>query len=115
RPGVDIQDYGFVYGFDAVSRAPDEGWSPSRRTEAIAGHCYILRLLEDDDYQHYVKLYVTEVTIDFVMFWWAYQTAPENRDLIPSPGSDDEGINIVKLPCDVGSGGKVKMRKRLMQ
>jgi len=87
RAGVLIQDYGFAGDFDAVNYAPDEGWSPSGQVEAIADHCYILRLLEADGY-HYAKLYVTGVTPQFVTFAWAFQVAPGNRDLAPR-GHDD--------------------------
>jgi hypothetical protein len=87
RAGVEIQDYGYVGDFDAINYAPVEGWSPSRSVEAIAGHCYVARLVETDGY-HYAKLYVTAVTGSYVTFWWAYQTAPGNRDLAPAaPGS----------------------------
>jgi hypothetical protein len=87
RSGVEIQDYGYVGdSFDGINYAPAEGWSPSGASEAIAKHCYILRLLESDGV-HYGKLYVSEVTTQFVRVWWAFQTDPGNRDLAPpAPG-----------------------------
>ncbi|UCF05642.1 MAG: hypothetical protein JSV33_00985 [bacterium] len=94
RPGVDIQDYGFVgfqlADFDMINRAPTEGWSPSRTAEAIGGHVYILRLDEPDGYFHYTKLLVTAADRYSVTFHWAYQTAPENRDLAPAPSNTDD-------------------------
>lgn len=85
--GVEIQDYGFVGNdYHAINYAPTEGWSPSGSAEAIAKHCYILRLLEGDGF-HYAKLYVSEVTTGFANLWWAYQLVPGNRDLAPpAPG-----------------------------
>jgi len=89
RAGVVIKDYGFTGDFDAVNLAPEEGWSPSGEVEAVAGHCYILRTLEADGY-HYAKLYVTEVTSQFVTFAWAFQIDPGNRDLVPFNGVGKE-------------------------
>ena len=81
-----IQDYGYVGDFDVINYAPDHGWSSSGSAEAIVGHIYILRLHEADGY-HYAKLYVTETPGNFVALNWAYQTAPDNRDLAPpAPG-----------------------------
>lgn len=93
RDGVEIQDYGYVGDFDAVNYAPTEGWSPSRSAEAIAGHCYIVRLIESDGL-HYAKLFVKSATGTYVTFMWAYQTAPGNRDLAPpSPPSGKGATN----------------------
>lgn len=86
RVGVDIQDYGYVGNFDGINFSPVDGWSPTRTAEAIAGHIYILRLVETDGV-HYAKLYATEVTTGFVTAYWAFQTDPGNRDLAPpAPG-----------------------------
>jgi len=102
RAGVEMQDYGYVGDFDAINYAPVEGWSPTRSVEAIAGHCYIVRLVETDGY-HYAKLYVTAVTGSYVTFWWAYQTAPGNRDLAPpapgsGAGSDASPLSRIPMP-----------------
>ena len=81
-----IQDYGYAGGFEVINWAPEYGWSSSGSVEAIVGHVYIMRLHEADGY-HYAKLYVTETPGNFVALQWAYQTAPDNRDLAPpSPG-----------------------------
>jgi len=112
RSGVDIQDYGFVEGFDYINYAPVEGWSNSRKVEAIAGHCYMLRLLEMDGH-HYVKLFITEITVEFVTFWWAYQTDPGNRDLAPPPPDGDGEGAIVGRPHLKGSGSRVDVKRRM--
>jgi hypothetical protein len=86
--GIEIQDYGYVSSFDAINVAPTAGWSASRTAEAIAGHMYILKLLEDDGY-HYAKIYVTAVSVagGSVTLDWAFQTDPGNPDLAPpAPG-----------------------------
>jgi len=86
RAGVDIQDYGYFGDFDGLNYSPVDGWSPTRTAEAIVGHIYIVRLIENDGV-HYAKLYVTEVTTGFVAMLWAYQTDAGNRDLAPpAPG-----------------------------
>jgi len=100
RAGVEIQDYGYVGDFDAINYAPNDGWSPSRSAEAVAGHIYILRLTETDGF-HFAKIYVREVVAgNFVTFDWAFQTDPGNPDLAPpapgrgagtSRGADCEG------------------------
>ena len=102
RAGVDIQDYGFTGDFDAVNYAPTEGWSISRSAEAIAGHCYILRLFEGDG-DHYAKLFVNEVTDQSVKFTWGYQTAPNNRDLSPGKAVEPSKVTDERVP--VVNGG----------
>jgi hypothetical protein len=92
RDSVDIQDYGYISSFESINSAPADGWSPSRSVEAILNHCYIVRLREDDHKLHYAKIYIVDITSDFVTFEWAYQTAPENRDLAPpAPGRGTGG------------------------
>jgi hypothetical protein len=87
RVGVDIQDFGYKDSFESVNWAPTSGWAAARIAETVMNHCYILRLLEADGKFHYAKLYVEELTGSFVTFRWAYQTAPNNRDLAPpAPG-----------------------------
>lgn len=111
RAGVDIQDYGYVGDFYVINYAPDQGWSPTRSAEAIFGHCYILRLDHTPSGYHYAKLYVTEVTDDFVTFRWAYQTDPGNPDLAPAPGESDDDRDIVRSVVQ-GRGEKVKVKTR---
>ena len=102
RPGVDIQDYGYVgttvYDYDFLNYAPTSGWSPTRKVEAIFGHCYMLRLLESDGY-HYMKIILVPPLDDpgrdpllptRMLFYWAFQTDPENRNLMPIPDEEEE-------------------------
>ena len=111
-PRVMIQDYGFteydiyeeLYGFDAVNYAPIDGWSVAGAAEIIEGHCYILRLGEVDGI-HYVKIWVTIATDSYTEFWWAYQTDPNNRDLMPGPAGDEEDANITLTSGSEETGG----------
>ena len=87
-PAVMIQDYGYTYSFDDINLAPDMGWSLAGTVEAIESHCYMLKLGESDGV-HYVKLWIFGVGDGHVDFWWAYQTDPYNRDLMPGqPGGE---------------------------
>jgi hypothetical protein len=112
-----IQDYGFtaydiyedLYGFDVVNNAPVDGWSVAGTAEVIEGHCYILRLGGDEGC-HYVKIWVTIVTTSYTEFWWAYQTDPDNRDLMPGPADDEEDANIM-LTSGSGETGGIKKIK----
>ena len=108
-PRVDIQDYGFTdyefpYGLDAVNYAPIDGWSDAGSVEVIAGHCYMLRLGEADG-NHYVKLWVSIVADGYVDLYWAYQTDPFNRDLMPGPAGDENGSNSTLTSGSNDTGG----------
>lgn len=87
RPEVDIQDYGLI-DLVAVDWAPDTGWAPSQRAEAIVGHCYIVQIL-DGQVPHYAKFQVTSITATTLKLDWAYQpssTGFGNRELLVSGG-----------------------------
>jgi len=80
---TDIQDAGYAASLDAVDYAPTTGWAPSGSVELIVGHCYIVWTRDD----HYAKFRVTELRPAVpgvpaqVMFDWAYQVDPGNREL----------------------------------
>jgi hypothetical protein len=80
----DIQDMGYTSSLDDISSAPTQGWAPSKSTEAIVGHTYIIWTWND----HYAKVRVKEVGVSRLVFDWAYQTAEKNPELRisrPSP------------------------------
>lgn len=80
----DIQDMGYTNSLDDISSAPTQGWAPSKSTEAIVGHTYIIWTWND----HYAKVRVKEVGASLLVFDWAYQTTeknPELRIIRPSP------------------------------
>jgi hypothetical protein len=80
----DIQDMGYTSSLDDISSAPMQGWAPSKSTEAVVGHTYIIWTWND----HYAKVRVKEVGVSRLVFDWAYQIAeknPELRIIRPSP------------------------------
>ena len=107
RAGVKVQDYGYVGmsqgSYDAINYAPDMGWSPAGKVEAIGGHCYILEILEGTD-KHYAKITVIEVTPGYVTFFWAYQSDPGNRDFAPGSGDDDPKPDIRSQELEIKVG-----------
>jgi len=82
---VNIQDYGFVPGFDFINRAPLEGWAPSGTAEVVVSHCYLIQILQPSGRANYGKLYVMAREDSYAELWWAYQTTEGNRDLSPAP------------------------------
>jgi hypothetical protein len=78
---TDIQDAGYASSLDAVDWAPDQGWSPSGSVELITGHCYVVWTHDN----HFAKFRVTSVNAARVVFDWAYQTDPGNRELKARP------------------------------
>lgn len=78
---TDIQDMGYTETLDDISVAPVAGWSPSGSVEAIPGHTYVVWTWDD----HYAKIRVTKVAANYVVFDWAYQTAPANPELVRKP------------------------------
>jgi hypothetical protein len=86
NPLVDIQDYG-VIDLVAVDWAPETGWAPSKRVEAIDDHCYIVRIVDNLGRYNMAKFEVmgpptTNLTID-----WAYQEVDNNLELAPMGGA----------------------------
>jgi hypothetical protein len=86
NPLVDIQDYG-VIDLVAVDWAPETGWAPSKRVEAIDDHCYIVRIVDNQGRYNMAKFEVigpptTNLTID-----WAYQESDNNPELAPMGGA----------------------------
>ena len=77
-----IQDMGFAPSLDAVDFAPAAGWSPSGGAELIVGHNYIVKTRDD----HYAKFRVVGLG-GRVVFDWAYQLDPGNRELRLRPAA----------------------------
>jgi hypothetical protein len=82
---TDIQDMGYTNSLDDISVAPTAGWAPSGSAEAIVGHTYVVWTWDD----HYAKIRITKIASSYVVFDWAYQTAPANPELSRTqpPGS----------------------------
>ncbi len=79
-PLVDIQDYG-VIPLVGVDWAPETGWAPSKRAEAIVGHSYIVRITDDQGDFNMAKFEVTEATSLNSRMNWAYQEVPNELEL----------------------------------
>jgi len=86
---TDIQDMGYSNSLDEISVAPESGWSPSRYTEAIEGHTYVIWTWDD----HYAKVLVKSITSNSVVFDWAYQTATGNPELKRAPLTGGRKLN----------------------
>jgi hypothetical protein len=84
--GVDIQDYGLIE-LIAVDWAPEIGWAPSKRAEAIQGHSYIVRILDGQGDYNMAKFYVRDVTATTLTLDWAYQAVENNLELAPIGGA----------------------------
>ncbi|MBN1150125.1 hypothetical protein JXA84_02765 [candidate division WOR-3 bacterium] len=78
---TDIQDMGWVRCFDEISYAPTQGWSPTGDAVAIPNHVYIIWTRTDN----YAKIFVRETNGDEIVFDWAYQLEPGNRELGINP------------------------------
>ncbi len=77
---VDIQDYG-VIPLVGVDWAPETGWAPSKRAEAIVGHSYIVRIVDGQGDFNMAKFEVTGVTNTNLTVDWAYQEVPNELEL----------------------------------
>jgi hypothetical protein len=77
-----IQDMGHAASFGEIGFSPGagEGWSPTGIVEAIEGHIYTLRIL-DDPLGFYAKVWLTGIGPTQVAFRWAFQTQPGNQQL----------------------------------
>lgn len=74
---TNIQDMGAAGTLDAIDYAPITGWSPTGTAEAIAGHNYVVWTRDN----HFAKVRVTSVSPSALVFDWAYQVDPGNREL----------------------------------
>lgn len=86
---TDIQDMGYTSSLDEITVAPTTGWSPSRYSEAIEGHTYVIWTWDD----HYAKVRVKNITANYVEFDWAYQTSPGNPELKRVPLEGGRKLN----------------------
>jgi hypothetical protein len=85
-PGVDIQDYGLI-DLVGVDWAPEIGWAPSKKAEAIAGHSYIVRVLDGQGDFNMAKFIVKDSPTTTVTLDWAYQAVQNNPELLVIGGT----------------------------
>jgi hypothetical protein len=79
-PLVDIQDYG-VIELVGVDWAPETGWAPSKRVEAITSHSYIVKIVDAQGDFNMAKFEVKVVTSDNLQLDWAYQAVDNELEL----------------------------------
>lgn len=79
---TDIQDLGYCYSFDDVTYAPEHGWSPSGEEIVSCGHIYVIWTRDN----HFAKIYIRDYDSYEIIFDWAYQLDPGNRELGISTG-----------------------------
>jgi len=90
---TDIQDAGYATTLDAVDLAPQAGWSATGTVELIPGHCYVVRI--GSTFVNYAKFRVTGVSPVQLVFDWAYQTDPNNRELHARPVTEAPRVRRV--------------------
>jgi len=73
-----MQDLGYHENFDDVDVVPEIGYT-TLFVEAIEGHIYALYTPDGN----FAKIHVRELSIDEVVFDWAYQPDSENVQLAP--------------------------------
>jgi hypothetical protein len=87
RSGVTMMLYSAkpVADLTSIDRAPSTGFA-SVNTEALAGYAYVFRVQKADGV-HFAAIRVAFVTNDYVVFDWAYQSAPGNAELSRAPSA----------------------------
>ncbi|HEX2896619.1 MAG TPA: hypothetical protein VHP63_01030, partial [candidate division Zixibacteria bacterium] len=96
---TDLQDVGYTNSFDAVGYAPTDGWSENGWAEIILGHTYIVWTRD----LNYAKMRVESIASGsgLVSFRWAYQTDPDNPELIVIGNQDQKpqhGVEYMMKP-----------------
>jgi len=88
RAGVTMMLYSSkpVADLTSIDRAPATGFS-NVTTEALAGFAYVFRVQKVDGV-HFAAIRVAFVTKDYVVFDWAYQSAPGNAELSRTPSAN---------------------------
>ena len=80
---ADIQDMGQTQDIYDVTVAPTDGWAPLQSGDnikyvnAIAGHTYVIWTVDNT----FAKIRISQITSERIVFDWAYQTVPGNREL----------------------------------
>ena len=107
RPDVHIQDYGTFTNrngdlyFEGVSWAPEAGYSASGVLELIAGHVYVLEIVNEGRVGsvHYAKLGVAQLrpATRSVRVMWAYQLVDGLPELSAPEPREDDGVEFIPI------------------
>ncbi len=80
-PRALILDFGPIPNMDVIDQAPLDGWDDDGRVPVVPGHGYVLYTQD----HHFAKVWVVEQGDDALVFHWAWQVDPNNRELrLPS-------------------------------
>ena len=97
-PSTDIQDAGYR-DMDEADDAPPDGWAADHLVVLTEGHTYFVWTRTNN----YAKFYVKEIGAGFVVLDWAYQTDPENPELVQKKLA--KGGTSTELPRLSENGG----------
>ncbi len=107
RADVHIQDYGTFTDrdgnlyFEGVSWAPEYGYSSSGVLELIAGHVYVLEIVNEENPGsiHYAKLGVAQIrpSTQSVRVMWAYQLVDGLPELSVPEARETEQVEFVPI------------------
>lgn len=75
--GTLVQDLG-AWEMDDVDYAPLDGWDEDGEVQALVGHVYVFWTRDN----HFAKIRIKALSDSYVVFDWAYQVAPGNRELV---------------------------------
>jgi len=87
RAGVTMALYSTkpVVELTSIDRAPATGLA-GVTIEALPGYAYVFRVMKADGV-HFAAIRVAFTTPDYIVFDWAYQSAPGNAELSRTPGN----------------------------
>ena len=69
----------------SIDRAPATGFA-GVTIEALPGYAYVFRIVKADGV-HFAAIRVAFSTPDYIVFDWAYQSAPGSAELSRAPGN----------------------------
>ncbi len=72
-----VLDFGPIPNFDVIDEAPLDGWDPDGWVPVTPGHGYVFYMSDN----HFAKIWVVELGEDAMVFDWAWQVDPGNREL----------------------------------
>lgn len=77
--GTLVRDMGALE-MDDVDYAPLDEWDEDGQVQALVGHVYVFWTRDN----HFAKIRIKAISDSYLVFDWAYQVAPGNRELVKS-------------------------------